>query len=410
MPTFEYMAKNGAGQTVQGEVPAATSREALQLLRREEVIVTRLQEKVERVFNLTDGLTRWWGRWSSRGVSGKELVVFTHQLATLIRAGVPLLECLDILSSEAENPTLQQAVKHIREDVEAGTLLAHALRNYPTIFHEFYRSMVEVGETTGRLDESLAQLAVYLDKHVQLRAKIFSGLAYPALLVTVAMMVLVFLLIWVVPLFSGLFHDMGESLPWLTQVVIDVAEGFQRNFFLLASLLGCLVMGIRWAFKNPTSRQVIDGLILGTPLLGAVFRKAAIVRFARTLGFLVHRGVPLLTALGVAGTVTGNKVLEQSIKRSTTFVQDGMPLSETLRAGHVFPPMVTQMIKVGESTGSMDAMLDKIADLFEQEVDRTVATLTSVLEPCVILVVGCGIALVVVAMYLPIFSIGSVIG
>jgi type IV pilus assembly protein PilC len=410
MPTFEYSAKNGTGQTVQGEVLAATSREALQLLRGQDVMVIRLQEKVERVFDLSGRLTGLSRRWISRGVSSKELVVFTHQLATLIRAGVPLLECLDILSAEAENPTLQQVVTRIREDVEGGVLLAHSLKNYPSIFHEFYRSMVEVGETTGRLDESLAQLAVYLDKHAQLRAKIFSGLAYPALLVAVATTVLVFLLIWVVPLFSGLFQDMGESLPWLTQVVIDVAEGFRRNFLLLAILSGCLVMGIRWMLNNPKSRHAIDGLILRTPLLGDVFRKAAIVRFARTLGFLVHRGVPLLTALGVAGTVTGNKVLEQSVKLAATDVQDGRPLSETLRASHVFPPMVTQMIKVGESTGSLDAMLDKIADLFEQEVDRTVATLTSVLEPCIILVVGCGIALVVVAMYLPIFSIGSVIG
>jgi type II secretory pathway component PulF len=169
-------------------------------------------------------------------------------------------------------------------------------------------------------------------------------------------------------------------------------------------------MGIRWMLKNPKSRQAIDGWVLGVPLLGSVIQKAATVRFARTLGFLVRRGVPLLTALGVAGTVTGNKVFEQSIKLATTAVQDGRPLSETLRAGQVFPSMVPQMIKVGESTGSIDVMLEKIADLFEQEVDRTVATLTSVLEPFIILVVGCGIALVVVAMYLPIFSIGSVIG
>jgi len=410
MPIFQYIGKNGAGLTVQGEVLAATFREALQLLRGQEVMVTRLQEKVEQIFNLSGQLTGWWCQWSSRGVSSKELVVFTHQLATLIRAGVPLLECLDILSSEAENPTLQQVVKHIRTDVEGGILLAHALKNYPNIFHEFYRSMVEVGEATGRLDESLTQLAVYLDKHAQLRDKIFSGLAYPALLVAVAMIVLVFLLIWVVPLFSGLFQDMGESLPWLTQVVIDVAEGFRHNFFLLMLFCGCLILGIRWMLRDPKSRQAIDGVVLRTPLLGAVFRKAAIVRFARTLGFLVHRGVPLLTALGVAGTVTGNKVLEQSIKLSTADVQDGRPLSETLRASHVFPPMVTQMIKVGESTGSLDTMLEKIADLFEQEVDRAVATLTSLLEPCVIVVVGGGIALVVVAMYLPIFSIGSVIG
>ena len=410
MPRFEYRAKNLDGQTVHGEVMAATSSEALQLLRRQDVLVTGLEEKAERVFNLSGHLTSWSPRWNWRGVSNKELVVFTHQLATLIRAGVPLLECLDILSSEAENPALQQVVKHIREDVEGGALLAHALKRNPTVFNEFYRSMVEVGEMTGRLDESLTQLAVYLDKQAQLRAKIFSGLAYPALLLAVALIVLVFLLIWVVPLFSGLFQDMGESLPWLTQVVIDLAEGVRDHFFLLAAFGGSLVMGIRWFLKNPKSRQAIDGWLLGVPLFGSVIQKAATVRFSRTLGFLVRRGVPLLSALGVAGTVTGNKIFEQSIKLAAIAIQNGRPLSETLRAGQIFPTMVPQMIKVGESTGSMDVMLEKIADLFEQEVDRTVATLTSVLEPCIILVVGCGIALVVVAMYLPIFSIGSVIG
>ena len=410
MPRFEYRAKNLDGQTVHGEVMAATSSEALQLLRRQDVLVTGLEEKAERVFNLSGHLTSWSPRWNWRGVSNKELVVFTHQLATLIRAGVPLLECLDILSSEAENPALQQVVKHIREDVEGGALLAHALKRNPTVFNEFYRSMVEVGETTGRLDESLTQLAVYLDKQAQLRAKIFSGLAYPALLLAVALIVLVFLLIWVVPLFSGLFQDMGESLPWLTQVVIDLAEGVRDHFFLLAAFGGSLGMGIRWFLKNPKSRQAIDGWLLGVPLFGSVIQKAATVRFSRTLGFLVRRGVPLLSALGVAGTVTGNKIFEQSIKLAAIAIQNGRPLSETLRAGQVFPTMVPQMIKVGESTGSMDVMLEKIADLFEQEVDRTVATLTSVLEPFIILVVGCGIALVVIAMYLPIFSIGSVIG
>lgn len=410
MPRFEYRAKNLDGQTVHGEVMAATSSEALQLLRRQDVLVTGLEEKAERVFNLSGHLTSWSPRWNWRGVSNKELVVFTHQLATLIRAGVPLLECLDILSSEAENPALQQVVEHIREDVEGGALLAHALKRNPTVFNEFYRSMVEVGETTGRLDESLTQLAVYLDKQAQLRAKIFSGLAYPAMLLAVALIVLVFLLIWVVPLFSGLFQDMGESLPWLTQVVIDLAEGVRDHFFLLAAFGGSLGMGIRWFLKNPKSRQAIDGWLLGVPLLGSVIQKAATVRFSRTLGFLVRRGVPLLSALGVAGTVTGNKIFEQSIKLAAIAIQNGRPLSETLRAGQVFPTMVPQMIKVGESTGSMDVMLEKIADLFEQEVDRTVATLTSVLEPFIILVVGCGIALVVVAMYLPIFSIGSVIG
>ncbi len=406
MPIFEYMAKTGEGKTLQGEILAATSREAIQLLRGQDVMVTRLKEKVDRVLDLG----RWSQSWSTRRVTNKDLVVFTHQLATLIRAGVPLLECLDILSSEAENPTLKQIIDRIREAVERGTLLAQAMSVYPDLFHEFYRSMVEVGETTGRLDESLAQLAIYLEKQAQLRSKILSALAYPGLLVTVAITVLVFLLIWVVPLFSGLFQDMGESLPWLTQMVIQVADSIRTHWLVVAGILGGTVLGVKWMLHDGSGRKVIDGLILRIPFLGSVFRKAAIVRFARTLGFLIRRGVSLLPAMDVAGTVMGNRVLAKSLKNSAAEVQDGKPLSETLRTSGEFPPLVTQMIKVGESTGSLDDMLDKVADLFEQEVDRSVATFTSVLEPLVILVVGSGIALVVVAMYLPIFSIGSVIG
>jgi len=406
MPLFQYTAKNAEGISMQGEITATTSHEAIQGLRRQDLLVMRLTEQVSHGL----GVRQWVLSWTKPRVTSKEVVLFTHQFATLIRAGVPLLECLDILGTETENSAWQPVLSHIRNEVERGVLLAKALGHFPTIFHDFYRRMVEVGETTGRLDESLSQLGVYLDKQAKLRAKILSALAYPALLVMVACTVLVFLLVWVVPLFSGLFQEFGESLPWLTQVVIHLADSIRAHALVLVGILASLVVGSRFMLAHAKSRQVIDGGILRLPFLGAIFRKTAIVRFARTLGFLVRRGVPLLTALAVAGTVTGNRVIEQSLKRAAVDVQDGKPLSETLRASGMFPPLVTQMIKVGESTGSLDAMLEKIAELFEQEVDRVIATLTSVLEPCVIIVVGSGIALVVVAMYLPIFSIGSVIG
>jgi type IV pilus assembly protein PilC len=388
MAMFQYMAKNLGGQPLRGEIVATSSQEAIQLLRRQDMFVTRLTEKTGVAFDAS----QWNFSWRKPRVTNKELVLFTHQFATLIRAGVPLLECLDILGTEVDNLAWQPIVGRIRSDVEQGALLAQALRHFPTIFHDFYRRMVEVGETTGRLDESLSQLAVYLDKQALLRAKIVSALAYPALLVTVAMTVFVFLLIWVVPLFSGLFQEFGESLPWLTQMVIDLSNGLRKHALVLVSLLGILVLGTRIILANTKSRQFMDGILLRLPLIGAIFRKSATVRFARTLGFLVRRGVPLLSALSVAAAVTGNSVIEQSIIKVATEVQDGKPLSETLRASGAFPPMVTQMIKVGESTGSLDAMLEKIADLFEQEVDRVLATLTSVLEPCVIVVVGSGIA------------------
>jgi type IV pilus assembly protein PilC len=406
MALFQYMGKNLGGRSIQGEIMATSSREAIQVLRHQDLLVTRLTEKIESHFDSG----QWTFFWRKPHVRNRELVLFTHQFATLIRAGVPLLECLDILGTEGGNPAWGPVVSRIRAEVEQGAFLAEALGHFPAIFHEFYRRMVEVGESTGRLDESLSQLAVYLDKQAQLRAKIISALAYPALLVTVSLAVFVFLLIWVVPLFSGLFKEFGESLPWLTQIVLDLSAGLRTHALVLGSLSGMLIVGTRVILANAKSREVVDGVLLRLPLIGPMVRKSAIVRFARTLGFLVRRGVPLLSALSVASTVTGNSVIGQSIIKVATEVQDGKPLSEMLQASGNFPPMMTQMIKVGESTGSLDTMLEKIADLFEQEVDRVVATLTSVLEPCVIVVVGSGIALVVVAMYLPIFSIGSIIG
>ena len=406
MPVFQYMAKNIGGYSIQGEIVATSTQEAIQSLRQQDMLVTRLTEKIEEV------VTRAPCKFSKRKphVTNKALVQFTHQFATLIRAGVPLLECLDILGTEVDNRTWTSVVSQIRLEIEQGALLTEALGYFPTIFPEFYRRMVEIGEATGRLDESLSQLAIYLDKQALLRAKIFSALAYPALLVTVALMVFVFLLIWVVPLFSGLFQEFGESLPWLTQMVLDISSSLRSHVLVLLGLFGFLILGSRAALSNQKSRLFLDEILLQVPFIGEIFRKSAIVRFARTLGFLIRRGVPLLSGLSVAGTVTGNLALNKKILTVTAQVQDGNTLSETLRASGMFPSMVTQMIKVGESTGSLDTMLEKIADLFEQEVDRVVATLTSVLEPCVIVVVGSGIALVVVAMYLPIFSIGSIIG
>ncbi len=406
MAVYYYTAKNSAGKSLQGEITATTVRAAIQQLRSQDLLVTHLNEKAPQ--HQEKSPLKF--SWRSRGVSKKELIVFTQQLATLIRAGVPLLESLDILGAEVENPVWHPIIKRIYLDVEQGALLAQALGSFPEVFHDFYRHMVQVGETTGRLDESLAQLALYLDKQAQLRTKIISALAYPTLLVTVAFSVLIFLLVWVVPLFSDLFLEFGESLPWLTKVVIQLAEGIREHALLLGGLLAMILVGARVMLTHPRFRPKIDGAMLRVPFVGAIFRKSAIVRFARTLGFLIRRGVPLLTGLTVAGQVTGNRLFEKNLQAVASDVEDGKPLSETLWASGMFPPMVTQMVRVGESTGSLDAMLEKVAELFEQEVDRVIASLTAVLEPCVIVVVGSGIALVVIAMYLPIFTIGSVIG
>lgn len=409
MPAFEYSGKNSVGRVMTGEVIASTPQEAVHMLRRQDLFITRLVEKV--TDSMAPGpISAGWG--ITRRVSSKELVGFTHQLATLIRAGVPLLECLDLLGSEAESPRFMQILQGIREKVEGGSFLAKALSHYPDVFPPIYVSLVKVGESTGRLDESLTQLAQYLEKQTRLRAKILSALAYPALLVSVALGVLLFLCVWVVPMFSELFSEMGEALPWLTLIVISLAEGLRDYGLLVMGLGGFMLWGVRGMLRNPGIREKQDAFLLTIPVLGPVLRKAAVVRVARTLGSLVQHGLPLLQAIDLTKGVIGNVALERGLHQALKQVEQGMPLSEALRAqgSGLFPGMMTQMIKVGESTGSMDAMLCKIADLFEQEVDRSIATLTALVEPAIILLVGSAIAVVVIAMYLPIFSVGSIIG
>jgi len=409
MPIFEYAGMNGLGRMMTGEIRASTSQEAVQMLRRQELYVTRLQEKVGGALKPKEALPVWP---IGQRVSPKDLVSVTHQLATLIRAGVPLLECLDLLANEINSLRLKQVLLIVREKVEGGSFLAQALSLYPDIFPPVYVNLVEVGESTGRLDESLAQLAKYLEKQNQLRTKIISSLAYPALLVCVALSVLMFLCVWVVPLFSELFSEMGESLPWLTQMVIGGSEFLRDYGFMVLGFGGIALWGAKKLVKKSAIRERLDGTLLSIPVLGVVLRKAAVVRFARTLGSLVQHGLPLLQALNLTRAVVGNRRLEQGVRQAFTQVEQGVPLSEALRAQGpgLFPSMMIQMIKVGESTGSMDGMLDKIADLFEQEVDRSIATMTALIEPAIILVVGSAIAVVVIAMYLPIFSMGSIIG
>lgn len=405
MPTFDYIAKDVHGKTVRGDMSAATPHEVIQVLREQDMLLTHLSER--KLDKKGSGRVGRWNVWN--GVSQKELVAFTHQLATLLQAGVPLVECLDILSSQEENPTFQTMVMEIRNAVEGGTTLVESFGKFPAVFPSFYLNMIEVGEATGQLDESLIQLAQYLEKQARLRSRIVSGLAYPTLLVGVALVVLVFLLVWVVPLFSGLFKEMGQTLPWLTEIVISLAQGLRGHLWQTGLLVLGAIVGLRVLWRNPAGRTFIDQLLLKLPLLGEVFRKVAVVRFTRTLGFLLQRGVPLITALGVSSAVTGNAVFREHLRVSSHQIQEGIPLSLTLQGSDPFPPLVSQMVRVGESTGSMDVMLHKIADLFEQEVDHTVAGLTALLEPAVILFVGSGIALVVIAMYLPIFSMGSLL-
>ena len=406
MPVFAYIGKGRLGEAFQGEVVASDSKEAVRILRRRQMAVTQLQERPAK--GRPQGLDyfRSWGT----PVKGRDLVAMTYQCATMLKAGIPLLECLNVLSKNSESPALQRTLSHVHHDVESGLMLAEALGKHPRIFSRFYVNMVEVGEATGMLDCLLSRLAGHMERMVALKGRVVSALAYPMTLFLVALIVLVFLLMWIVPLFTQMFDEFGQALPWLTLLVLDAGMFLKGNFFMLLVLCAAMFIGVRLLSQNAGFRRSFDKLILTVPVIGSVLRKSVIVQFSRTLGTLLHSGVTILDGLMIAGKISGNVVVKNVIQHVHDQVREGSTVAEPLRESAMFPHMVTHMIAVGEATGSLDIMLDKIADLYEQEVDRAVTSLTALCEPMVIVLLGLGIGLIVVAMYLPIFTMGSFVG
>ena len=405
MAVFIYSGKKLGGQALNGEVVADSLKGAISVLRTRHVLVTKVVQK-------SVGLESWnWWRTDVRaaGVKAQDLLAFTQQFATMLKAGIPLLECLTILSQHSESQTLRRILETIRQDIERGAGLGDSLRKHPRVFSDFYVNMIDVGEATGMMDALLARLGMYLERQTTLRGCVLSALAYPAALLGVACLVLVFMLMWVVPLFDQMFTEFGDTLPWMTQVVLNLSNWVQGNvLFLLISVLGIVLGGQRF-YRSTKGRMWIDSFLLRAPLVGRLFQTASVVQFSRTLGILLGSGVPILDGLQIAGKVSGNRLVEQTIEDVRLRIREGETISEPLAQSAIFPPMVTHMIRVGESTGALDTMLDQIADLYEQEMDRTVTMLTSLLEPAVILLIGVGIGTMVIAMYLPLFSMGALI-
>ena len=401
MPTFVYRVKTRQGGVRQGELDAVDQGAALRALRQQDLFVTRIREK--------PGIsTEGWSFPGTARVSQKDLLVFTYQLEALIKAGVPLAQSLDMLATQASSSALQVVLHAVKQKVKSGSSLADALQGHPTVFTSWYVSMVQAGEESGTLDQTFGRLAEHLDKVVRLRQQVTLALAYPLLVVIVALVVLWVLLIWVIPMFATMFADWGDALPWPTAVVLALSRWLQEQW--VSVLLGVIGLGIggRLWTKTWSGQRMIEDVALRVPLLGKLWRNVAVVHVARTLSVLLGSGVPILRSLEIAQKVSGLQRMVRALEEARSSIREGHTLADPLERSGMFPRLVSNMVGVGEATGSLDTALGNIADLFEREVDRDVAAFTAVLEPLIIVVLGIGIGFIVVAMYLPIFSMPSV--
>jgi type IV pilus assembly protein PilC len=404
MSTFAYVGRNRQGAVKKGELSAKTRDEAVDQLRKQHVVVTSLEEKSDKGGKFKVSL--------GSGLTDKDLVVFTRQFGTMINAGLPLIQCLDILSTQSENKVLRETVGDVKNSVEAGSTFSDALKRHPKVFDELYTNMIHAGEVGGLLDTILTRLAKHIEKAMKLKGQIKSAMVYPSAIVGVAIIVISVLMVWVIPVFAQMFLEMSGGrigLPGPTQLVINISNFFQSYWYVMGGVLVGVIMAIKRYYATVNGRIVIDRLLLKVPIVGDLIRKASVAKFTRTLGTLITSGVPLLEGLSICAKTSGNKVIEEALMNARVSISGGKTISEPLAKCNVFPKMVTHMIAVGESTGALDAMLGKIADFYEDEVDQAVETLTSLLEPIMMVVLGTIIGFIVIAMYLPIFTMAQAI-
>lgn len=400
MPIFKYVAKDYEGKTVSAITEAKDQTTLVDLLRKRNSVIISVEEQA--------------GKTAYRTVGGKikteELVIFSRQLATMVDSGIPLVQALDILSEQIENRSFRYCISKVRDDIETGSSLSEALAKHSKIFSTLFVNMVKAGESSGMLDEILDRLAGYIEKVSSLQRKVRSSLIYPALVVTIAIAITAFLLIKVVPTFKGIFESLGGTLPAPTMFLINVSN-FLRKFFLfiiggilvLLFLLGAMI-------RTPAGKLKFDQTLLRLPIFGILLRKVAIARFSRTFSTLVKSGVPILSSLEIVGKTSGNKVIEIAVEKVRNNIREGENIAEPLAKCGVFPPMVIRMIGVGEQTGELEKMLTKIADFYEEQVDAAVGSLTSLIEPLIIVFLGIVVGGIVIAMFLPIFKLTQVIG
>ncbi|OQX17523.1 MAG: pilus assembly protein PilC [Desulfobulbaceae bacterium A2] len=402
MPVFLWKGKNIHGEKRKGEIEAPDEASVLAQLRRLRIDSPRVKPKPK---DLLENI-----KFFRPKVTTKDVVIFTRQFATMINAGLPLVQCLEVLSRQQPNVTFKEVLTALKTDVETGSTVAEAMKKHPKVFDSLYCNMIEAGELGGILDTILNRLAVFKEKSLALQKKIKGAMTYPAICLGISLVILVVILVFVIPVFEKMFKDFGSALPLPTQIVVNMSNAVKSNFIYFVIGLVLLIFIIKKIYNTEKGQLRIDQMLLHSPVIGILLRKVAVAKFTRTLGTLLQSGVPILDGLQVVARTAGNKVIERAVFRVRDSISEGRPIAEPLEESGVFPHMVVQMINVGESVGALDSMLEKIADFYDEEVDQAVENLTAMIEPFMMVFLGGMIGGLVIAMYLPIFKMAGVVG
>jgi type IV pilus assembly protein PilC len=400
MPIYKWEGKTRQGVIKKGEMDAPNDNAVMDKLRAQQISPIKVKPKGKGDFTLFE---------FGSSVTEKDIVIFTRQFATMIDAGLPLVQCLDILINQQDNRTFAKVLSEVKEDVESGSTFARALGKHPKVFDSLFVSLIAAGEVGGILDTILNRLGAYIEKAMKLKKQVKGAMVYPAAITGISILVVMVLLIWVIPVFREMFKDFGSQLPAPTQFVCDISDFVKSKGFIFGGL-PCIfgfIYGFKRVLKTEKGRAVFDSVILRLPVVGDLVRKVAVAKFTRTLGTMITSGVPILDSLEIVAKTAGNKTVENAVLKTRGRISEGKTIAEPLAESNVFPPMVVQMITVGESTGALDVMLSKIADFYEDEVDQTVEALTTLLEPIMMVFLGGLVGGMLVAMYLPIFKLAG---
>ena len=402
MPVFLWEGQTRKGEKKKGEIDAANEAALRGILRRQGVTSINIKQKPK---NLSEYLP-----FLKQKVKEKEVVIFARIFATMINAGLPLIQCLELLAQQEQNKTFAQIITAIKEDIEGGSTLSDALRKYPNIFDDLFVNLVAAGESGGILDVILQRLSNYMEKAMKLKSKVKGAMTYPASVLVISIAVVALLLVKVIPVFQKMFEGMGGELPAPTQFLISLSTYAQKYFLVALIAMAIAVYAFRRYYKTEKGTLLIDDLILRAPVFGPLLKKVAVARFTRTMSTMMTSGVPILEGLAIVSKTAGNKVVENALIRVRKSISEGKTIAEPLLETGIFPPMVVQMIAVGEATGALDAMLSKIADFYDDEVDTAVDAMTALLEPFMMVFLGGVVGGMIIAMYLPIFKMASVVG
>ena len=399
MPTFTYKSRV-RGKMKTGEVEAEDEKSAVSKLKQQNIRVTTIKEK--------GGGSALFGPKVHK-ITSRDVVIFTRQFSTMVDAGLPLVQCLDILGKQSDNPTFGEKILKVKGNIEIGNNLSESLKKFPEIWDSLYCNLVEAGEVGGILDIILRRLAEYIEKAEALKKKVKAAMVYPGAIMTVAFVVVAFLMIFVIPAFAAMFEGGGQELPGPTQIVMDVSNFFQHQWYVMIGGGVAFIFIFKKVYATERGNIEIDRIALKLPVFGMLIRKVSVAKFSRTLGTLISSGVPLIEALDICARTSGNKIVEIAVFKTINAIKEGESIAAPLSREDVFPPMVIQMIDVGEASGSLDKMLSKIADFYDEEVDAAVEGLTALLEPMLMVFLGCIVGFIVVAMYLPIFKMGDAV-